>query len=161
VCADLITIPQRPASLLMPAAGLVYRSFPALILVEHGDGPGLRLRRAGNSSKRRQTVGKRRAISELMVRTDRQHWVLPTNPAVCSCYMTLGSDGADYFPTVTVPAAKRAVVSTSRVFVVTSALLAATCRGPRLTCGAGAPCQTCSPLKHCCSSSGQPCVTAA
>jgi hypothetical protein len=70
VCAEVVTIPQQPPSPLMPAAGLVYRAFPDLILVEHnGDGPGLRLRRTGNSSKKRQNVGKRRAISELMVRT--------------------------------------------------------------------------------------------
>jgi hypothetical protein len=67
--AEVITIPQRPASPLLPAAGLIYCSFPALILVEHVEGPGLRLRRTANSSKKRQSVGKRRAISELMVST--------------------------------------------------------------------------------------------
>jgi hypothetical protein len=65
--AEIITTPQQPASLLMPAAGLVHRSFPPLILIEQGEGPGLRLRRTANSSKKRQSVGKRRAISELMV----------------------------------------------------------------------------------------------
>lgn len=66
--AERVTIaPHRPSP-LMPPGGLVYSSFPALILVEHGDGQGLRLRRTSNNSKKRQSVGRRRAISELMVR---------------------------------------------------------------------------------------------
>jgi hypothetical protein len=85
----------------MPPAGLVYRSFPALILVEHGDGPSLRLRRTGNSSKKRQTVGKRRAISELMV--SGQHWVHPERSSGClQMCIVLGLGGADDFPTCTV-----------------------------------------------------------
>lgn len=67
VPADVITIPQQCAHPLMPPAGLVHRSFPALVLVEYGDGPGPRLRRSGNPGKKRQSMGKRRAISELMV----------------------------------------------------------------------------------------------
>ncbi|KAF6266032.1 AEX-3 domain-containing protein [Scenedesmus sp. NREL 46B-D3] len=63
---DVITIPQQCAHPLMPPAGLVHRSFPALVLVEYGDGPGPRLRRSGNPGKKRQSMGKRRAISELM-----------------------------------------------------------------------------------------------
>lgn len=66
-------IPDQPPSGLMPPRGLLHSSFPLLVLSEYSErslqqGGLLRRRKTAVSRQKRPSVGRRRAISELMVR---------------------------------------------------------------------------------------------
>jgi hypothetical protein len=61
-------IPDQPPSGLIPAAGLLHKSFPALVLSEYSERTqGGKRRKTAVNRHKRPSVGRRRAISELMV----------------------------------------------------------------------------------------------
>jgi hypothetical protein len=74
VCVFWVPADAAAAGALMPPGGLCYRTFPPLILSEccaldqRATGPGVRKRSATSSRHKRPSAGRRRAVSELMVR---------------------------------------------------------------------------------------------
>lgn len=64
----VVCIPDQPPSGLMPPAGLLHKSFPVLVLSEYSERQGGKRRKTAVSRQKRPSVGRRRAISELMVR---------------------------------------------------------------------------------------------
>lgn len=79
----VVCIPDQPPSALMPRQGYLHQTFPHLILSEYSErAQGLKRRKAAVSRQTRPSVGRRRAISELMVRArgrslGRCCWVAP------------------------------------------------------------------------------------
>jgi len=64
----VVCIPDQPPSALMPPGGVLHKTFPPLILSEYSErSQGLRRRKTAASRQKRPSVGRRRAISELMV----------------------------------------------------------------------------------------------
>lgn len=69
LCAGtVVCIPDQPPSALMQPSGLLYKSFPALVLSEYSERSlGGKRRKTAVNRQKRPSVGRRRAISELMV----------------------------------------------------------------------------------------------
>lgn len=64
----MVSIPDQPPSGLMPPTGLLHKSFPALVLSEYSErAQGGKRRKTAVNRQKRPSVGRRRAISELMV----------------------------------------------------------------------------------------------
>lgn len=64
----MVSIPDQPPSGLMPPTGLLHKSFPALVLSEYSESAqGGKRRKTAVNRQKRPSVGRRRAISELMV----------------------------------------------------------------------------------------------
>lgn len=73
----VVCIPDQPPSALMPPGGVLHKTFPPLILSEYSErSQGLKRRKTAASRQKRPSVGRRRAISELMVGW--QRWIACT-----------------------------------------------------------------------------------